>query len=230
MDSIEKQNSSLLMVDDDEHICQLIALYLEHDGFSVEVCHNGEDALSKLNVKAYDAVLLDVMMPGMDGLEVLTELRKFSAVPVIMLSARGEPMDRISGLDRGADDYVAKPFEPQELLARLRAVLRRMKPAEEVKRVDLFNLSVNLTDFSVTLGGQKIDMPPKEIELLYMLAKTPMRVFTRDELLKEIWTNGYSGDSRTVDVHIKRIREKLGDNQHWRLTTVWGVGYKIEVY
>lgn len=221
---------SILMVDDDEHICELIALYLERDGFAVDICHNGNDALNKLNANNYDAVLLDVMMPGIDGLEVLVELRKFSDVPVIMLSARGEPMDKIHGLDRGADDYITKPFEPQELLARLRAVLRRTKTAEEVKRVELFNLSVNLTDFTVMLNGQKIDMPPKEIELLYMLVKTPMRVFTRDELLKEIWTQGYSGDSRTVDVHIKRIREKLGDNQHWRLTTVWGVGYKIEVF
>ena len=229
MDNNEKK-IKILMVDDDEHICQLLALYLERDGFDAEVCHNGESALAKLGTTAYDAVLLDVMMPVMDGFEVLTALRKFSNVPVIMLSARGEPTDKITGLDRGADDYITKPFEPQEITARIRAVLRRSKPLKGKERVDLFNLSVNLSDFTVTLNGAKLDMPPKEIELLYMLAKTPMHVFTREDLLNEIWGEGYSGDPRTVDVHIKRVREKLGDNPHWRLTTVWGVGYKIEVF
>ena len=219
------------MVDDDEHICQLLALYLQRDGFDAEFCHDGDTALNKLSVNTYDAVILDVMMPGPDGFEVLSELRKFSNVPVIMLSARGEPTDRISGLNRGADDYITKPFEPQELIARIRAVLRRFKQTEEDKKiVTLFNLTVNLNDFTVMLNGEKVEMPPKEIELLYMLTKTPMHVFTRDELLKYIWGQSYSGDSRTVDVHIKRVREKLGDNPHWRLTTVWGVGYKIEVF
>ncbi|MDE7163866.1 MAG: response regulator transcription factor [Clostridiales bacterium] len=221
----------ILMVDDDEHICQLLALYLQRDGFDAEFCHDGDTALNKLSVNTYDAVILDVMMPGPDGFEVLSELRKFSNVPVIMLSARGEPTDRISGLNRGADDYITKPFEPQELIARIRAVLRRFKQTEEDKKiVTLFNLTVNLNDFTVMLNGEKVEMPPKEIELLYMLTKTPMHVFTRDELLKYIWGQSYSGDSRTVDVHIKRVREKLGDNPHWRLTTVWGVGYKIEVF
>ena len=221
----------ILMVDDDEHICQLLALYLQRDGFDAEFCHDGDTALNKLSVNTYDAVILDVMMPGPDGFEVLSELRKFSNVPVIMLSARGEPTDRISGLNRGADDYITKPFEPQELIARIRAVLRRFKQTEEdTKIVTLFNLTVNLNDFTVMLNGEKVEMPPKEIELLYMLTKTPMHVFTRDELLKYIWGQSYSGDSRTVDVHIKRVREKLGDNPHWRLTTVWGVGYKIEVF
>lgn len=219
----------ILIVDDDENICQLLGLYLERDGFAAEFCHDGNTALSMLSSNVYDGVVLDVMMPGPDGFEVLSELRKFSEVPVIMLSARGESTDRISGLNRGADDYITKPFEPQELIARIRAVLRRSKPAEEIKNVTLFNLNVNLTEFTVTLNGEKVDMPPKEIELLYMLAKTPMHVFTRDELLNAIWGQGYSGDSRTVDVHIKRVREKLGDNPHWQLTTVWGVGYKIEV-
>lgn len=219
----------ILIVDDDENICQLLALYLERDGFAAEFCHDGNTALSKLSSDVYDGVVLDVMMPGPDGFEVLSELRKFSDVPVIMLSARGESSDRISGLNRGADDYITKPFEPQELIARVRAVLRRSKPTEEIKSITLFNLTVNLTEFTVTLNGEKVDMPPKEIELLYMLAKTPMHVFTRDELLNAIWGQGYSGDSRTVDVHVKRVREKLGDNPHWQLTTVWGVGYKIEV-
>lgn len=223
------RKNKILMVDDDEHICQLLGLYLERDGFDAEFCHDGDTALAKLSANTYDAVVLDVMMPGPDGFEVLSELRKFSNVPVIMLSARGEPTDRISGLNRGADDYITKPFEPQELIARIRAVLRRFKPTDDTKSVTLFNLNVNLTDFTVTLNGERVDMPPKEIELLFMLAKTPMHVFTREELLKSIWGQSYSGDSRTVDVHIKRVREKLGDNQHWRLTTVWGVGYKIEV-
>lgn len=220
----------ILMVDDDEHICQLLELYLHRDGFDAEFCHDGDTALNMLSANTYDAVILDVMMPGPDGFEVLSELRKFSNVPVIMLSARGEPTDRISGLNRGADDYITKPFEPQELIARIRAILRRFKQTEDTKSVTLFNLTVNLTDFTVSLNGEKVDMPPKEIELLYMLAKTPMHVFTREEMLKSIWGQSYSGDSRTVDVHIKRVREKLGDNPHWRLTTVWGVGYKIEVF
>ena len=219
----------ILMVDDDENICQLLELYLIRDGFEAEFCHDGETALSILSAQTFDAVILDIMMPGLDGFEVLSELRKFSNVPVIMLSARSDISDRISGLNCGADDYITKPFEPQELIARIRAVLRRFKPSDEAKIVTLFNLTVNLDDFSVVLNGEKVDMPPKEIELLYMLAKTPMHVFTRDDLLKSIWGQGYLGDPRTVDVHIKRVREKLGDNPHWRLTTVWGVGYKIEV-
>ncbi|MCH5155496.1 MAG: response regulator transcription factor [Clostridiales bacterium] len=229
MEKKDRKNK-ILIVDDDENICQLLELYLRRDGFDADICYDGSTALSKLSSDTYDAAVLDVMMPGLDGFEVLSELRKFSDLPVIMLSARGEPTDRISGLDRGADDYITKPFEPQELIARIRAVLRRFKPSEDTKSVTLFNLNVNLSDFSVTLNGEKIDMPPKEIELLYMLAKTPMHVFTRDELLKSIWGQGYTGDSRTVDVHIKRVREKLGDNPHWQLTTVWGVGYKIEVF
>lgn len=220
----------VLLVDDDDNICQLISLYLRKDGYMTDFCHDGESALSKLRENNYDVVLLDIMMPGIDGLETLTELRKFSAVPVIMLSARGEPMDKISGLDLGADDYITKPFEPQELIARLRAVLRRSKPQGPSKRVELFDLSVDLATFTATVNGEKIDMPPKEIELLYTLVKTPMHVFTRDELLKQIWGDNYAGDPRTVDVHIKRIREKLGEHEHWTLTTVWGVGYKIDVY
>jgi len=229
VDTNNEKKFKIFMVDDDENICRLVELYLRREGFEATFCYDGAEALNKLSCTNYDAVLLDLMMPHMNGYEVLSALRKFSNVPVIMLSARGEPMDKIYGLDYGADDYLTKPFEPQELIARLRAVLRRAKPMLDVKRVDLFNLSVNLSDFTVTLDGQKIDMPPKEIELLYMLVKTPMHVFTRDDLLREIWGQDYTGDSRTVDVHIKRVREKLGDNKHWRLTTVWGVGYKIEV-
>lgn len=220
----------LLMVDDDENICRLAELYLVRDGFEATFCHSGDIALEMLKANHYDIVVLDVMMPVMDGFEVLSAMRTISDAPVIMLSARGEPNDRISGLDRGADDYITKPFEPQELIARIRAVLRRAKPQADVKRVALFNLIVNTADFSVSLDGKRVDMTPKEIELLYILVKTPMRVFTRDDLLRSIWGQSYSGDSRTVDVHIKRIREKLGDNPHWRLTTVWGIGYKIETF
>ncbi|MCH5162604.1 MAG: response regulator transcription factor [Clostridiales bacterium] len=227
----ENETIKALIVDDDENICQLIGLYLKKDGLETDMCHDGESALVKLKDGHFDVVLLDLMMPGIDGFETLKILRTFSDVPVIMLSARGEPMDKISGLDHGADDYITKPFEPQELIARIHAILRRLKPTDSgKKRVELFNLIVNISDFSVLLDGEKIDMPPKEIELLYTLVKTPMHVFTRDDLLNTIWGQHYSGDSRTVDVHIKRIREKLGDNPHWKLTTVWGVGYKIEVY
>lgn len=225
-----KNNNKVLVVDDDDNICQLIELYLVKDGFETEICHDGRTALALIENNDYNAVILDVMMPGLDGFEVLSELRKTGDIPVIMLSARGQYADRIKGLDKGADDYIAKPFEPQELIARLRAVLRRTNPSGAVKSVTLFNLTVNLTDFTVMLDGKRLDMPPKEIELLYMLVKTPMHVFTRDDLLKAIWGQGYSGDSRTVDVHIKRVREKLGDNPHWQLSTVWGVGYKIEVF
>lgn len=229
MASSEKQ-IKVLMTDDDENICQLLSLYLQKDGFDADFCSNGETAIEKIKSSEYDVMLLDIMMPGIDGYETLKEVRKFSDVPVIMLSARGEPIDKISGLDCGADDYITKPFEPQELIARMRAVLRRAKPTTEVKKVELFGLVVNLSDFTVSLNGKKLDMPPKEIELLYTLVKTPMHVFTRDDLLRSVWGPDYSGDSRTVDVHIKRIREKLGEDAHWRLTTVWGVGYKIEVF
>lgn len=230
MESVQNKKIKVLMADDDENICQLLSLYLKKDGFDADFCHDGESAINKLSESNYDIVLLDIMMPGIDGYETLKEIRKFSEVPVIMLSARGEPMDKILGLDCGADDYITKPFEPQELIARIRVILRRAKPMQEHKNVELFNLSVNLNDFTVTLNGERVDMPPKEIVLLYTLAKTPMHVFTRDDLLKTVWGQNYSGDPRTVDVHIKRVREKLGDNPHWKLTTVWGVGYKIEVF
>lgn len=229
MDNNEKKYD-ILIVDDDENICRLLELYLIRDGFNVLVCNDGESALNVLKERSFDVVVLDIMLPGIDGLTVLSELRKSSDVPVIMLSARGELSDRVSGLDRGADDYLTKPFEPQELIARLHAILRRIKPDKPAKRITLFNLTVNISDFTVTLNGEKIDMPPKEIELLYTLVKTPMHVFTRDDLLKSIWGVDHSGDPRTVDVHIKRVREKLGDNPHWKLTTVWGVGYKIELF
>lgn len=220
----------VLIVDDDDNICQLLSLYLVKDGYIVDFCNDGESAITKLRRESFDIVLLDIMMPGLDGFETLMRIREFSEIPVIILSARGEPMDKIAGLDHGADDYITKPFEPQELIGRIRAVLRRVNAGGTAKNIKLFNLSVNLSDYSVTLDDNKVSMAPKEIELLYELVKNPMHVFTRDELLKQVWGADYIGDARTVDVHIKRIREKLGDNQHWKLTTVWGVGYRIDVY
>lgn len=220
----------VLIVDDDDNICQLLSLYLVKDGYVVDFCNDGESAITKLRRESFDIVLLDIMMPGLDGFETLMRIREFSEIPVIILSARGEPMDKIAGLDHGADDYITKPFEPQELIGRIRAVLRRVNAGGTAKNIKLFNLSVNLSDYSVILDDNKVSMAPKEIELLYELVKNPMHVFTRDELLKQVWGADYIGDARTVDVHIKRIREKLGDNQHWKLTTVWGVGYRIDVY
>ncbi len=229
---MEDKKAKILIVDDDENIRKLLTLYLEKDGFETQNRDSGESAVELLRADRFDLVLLDIMMPGMDGYETLEEIRKFSDTPVIMLSARGESMDKISGLDRGADDYITKPFEPQELIARIRAILRRSKSASDdgKKKIKLFNLTVNVADFSVSLNGERVEMPPKEIELLYTLVQLPTHVFTRDDLLNAVWGENYNGDPRTVDVHIKRIREKLGDNPHWRLTTVWGVGYKIDVF
>ncbi len=227
-------NFKILIVDDDVNICQLLNLYLVKEGYSTSICHNGQDALKEIATHEYDIMLLDIMMPGMDGFETLSEIRKTLNIPVILLSARGEPMDKISGLDLGADDYVTKPFEPQELISRIKALLRRSR-AQAVNTVvnstpDLTvgNLSVSLSNYIVRVDGKKVEMPPKEIELLYYLASNPMRVFTREQLLNHVWGAGYKGDTRTVDVHIKRIREKLGNGFDWQLDTVWGVGYKFE--
>ena len=222
-------NYKILIVDDDVNICQLINLYLVKEGYTTSICHNGQDALDIISKQPYDLMLLDIMMPGMDGFETLAEVRKILNIPVILLSARGEPMDKISGLDLGADDYVTKPFEAQELIARIKALLRRSQPATpQNSDITIGNLFISLSNYIVKTDGKKIEMPPKEIELLYYLASNPGRVFTREQLLSEVWGAGYSGDTRTVDVHVKRIREKLGNNPDWRLDTVWGVGYKFE--
>ncbi len=221
----------ILIVDDDDNICQLLKLYLVKEGFATEICNNGVDAVKAVGKDAYDMVLLDIMMPGMDGYETLSAIRKISSVPVIMVSAKGEPMDKIGGLDTGADDYVTKPFEPQELISRIRAVLRRIKPERnEVKKdISIGNLYIDIANYIVRVDDKKVNMSPKEIELLYYLATHPMRVFTREQLLKGVWDSDYKGDTRTVDVHIKRIREKLGMGTNWSLETVWRVGYKFEV-
>lgn len=224
-------NYKILIVDDDDNICQLLTLYLVKEGYSTTTCNNGKDAIKKVSENEFNVVLLDIMMPEMDGYETLMNIRKFSNVPVILVSAKGEPMDKISGLDYGADDYVTKPFEPQELISRIKAILRRAQPSAAAERSDITvgNLYVSLTKYIVKVDGNKIDMPPKEIELLYYLATHPMQVFTREQLLEKVWETDYKGDPRTVDVHIKRIREKLGVGSNWKLNTVWGVGYKFEV-
>lgn len=222
--------TKILIVDDDQNICQLLNLYLVKEGYIIDIVHDGASAVSKIKSENYNVVLLDIMMPVMDGLEALKEIRTFSNVPVLMLTAKSEAMDKIIGLDNGADDYISKPFEPQELISRIKAVLRRSMPAQEIQSDFVYgDLYVSLTNYIVKIGGTKIDMPPKEIELLYYLVKHPVKVFTREQLLKQVWGEDYKGDSRTVDVHIKRIREKIGDDNNWHLITVWGVGYKFEV-
>ncbi len=225
-------NFKILIVDDDVNICQLLNLYLVKEGYTTFICHNGQDAIKEINAREYDIMLLDIMMPGMDGFETLSEIRKTVNIPVILLSARGEPMDKISGLDLGADDYVTKPFEPQELISRIKALLRRSQgiglAANLTPDLSIGNLFVSLANYIVKIDGKKVEMPPKEIELLYYLASNPMRVFTREQLLDHVWGVGYKGDARTVDVHVKRIREKLGNGTNWQLDTVWGVGYKFE--
>ena len=228
MDSQEK----ILIVDDDLNICKLLQLYLEKEGFSVIVANDGEAAVSTFRAEDPQLVLLDIMLPKLDGWQVCREIRKFSSVPIIMLTAKSEVFDRILGLELGADDYVVKPFEAKEVLARIRAVLRRTASAahDEVKEVEYDKLYINLSNYELRINGASVDTPPKELELIFHLAKNPNRVFTRDQLLDEVWGFDYYGDSRTVDVHIKRLREKLeGVSPKWELRTVWGVGYKFEV-
>ncbi len=223
---------SVLVVDDDKNICQLVRLYLEKDGYTVSCAYDGEEALRAFGLSAPDIVILDLMLPGLDGMDVCREIRKTSAVPIIMLTAKGETLDKILGLEMGADDYIVKPFEPKELVARVKAVLRRTSasPKEEEQIVRYSGISISLVNYELTLGDQTISVPPKELELLYHLASHPNRVYTREQLLEEVWGFDYFGDSRTVDVHVKRLREKLeGFEDGWQLKTVWGVGYKFEV-
>lgn len=224
----------ILIVDDDNNIAELIALYLTKECFDPLIVNDGEEALLKFKTFQPDLILLDLMLPGMDGYQVCREIRHTSDVPIIMLSAKGETFDKVLGLELGADDYMIKPFDSKELVARVKAVLRRFhvkQPAvaSEEKLVDYPDLSINLTNYSVVYLGQQIDMPPKELELLYFLAASPNQVFTREQLLDHIWGYEYIGDTRTVDVHIKRIREKIKDHPRWSLATVWGIGYKFEV-
>ena len=221
---------TIMVVDDEKNICELMRLYLEKEGFAVTVANNGSDAISLIRQSRPDLVLLDIMMPVIDGWEVCRQVREFSTVPIIMLTAKGETFDKVMGLDLGADDYIVKPFDTKEVVARVKAVLRRAAPADAEGEVNFDKLTVNILKFELKVDGRQVDTPPKELELLYHLAKNPNRVFTRDQLLDEVWGFEYFGDSRTVDVHIKRLREKLeGVSEQWSLKTVWGVGYKFEV-
>ena len=221
--------SKVLVVDDDNNICDLIEIYLQKEGYKVFKAHNGKDALKIFGEKQIDIIVLDVMMPQMDGYEVLKELRKGATVPVLMLTAKGETFDRVLGLELGADDYMVKPFEPKELVARIRAVLRRYKPQTQKRAIEFTNLIIDADSYIVNYNNREVEMPPKEFELIYFLGSNPNKVFTRDQLLYEVWGYDYPGDSRTVDVHVKRIREKLGEDNEWQIKTVWGVGYKFEV-
>lgn len=225
----------ILIVDDDTNISELISLYLIKECFETRCVEDGESALLAFHSFQPDLILLDLMLPGMDGYQVCREIRRESQTPIIMLSAKGEVFDKVLGLELGADDYIIKPFDSKELVARVKAVLRRSARQPEIpsspsaKVVHLPDLTVNLTNYSVTYRGENLEMPPKELELLYFLASSPNQVFTREQLLDHIWGYEYVGDSRTVDVHVKRLREKLGDHDGWRLATVWGIGYRFEV-
>ena len=221
---------NIMVVDDEKNICELLRLYLEKEDFDVTIVNNGSDAISLIRQNQPSLVLLDIMMPVIDGWEVCRQVREFSNVPIIMLTAKGETFDKVMGLDLGADDYIVKPFDSKEVVARVKAVLRRSSSADTEGEVRFDKLTVNIVKYELCVDGKVIDTPPKELELLYHLAKNPNRVFTRDQLLDEVWGFEYFGDSRTVDVHVKRLREKLeGVSDQWSLKTVWGVGYKFEV-
>ncbi len=223
------ENNTILVIDDDKNILAIIEMYLKKAEYAVKTCERGDLALQLFRETQPALVVLDVMLPGLDGWEVLSRLRAESSVPVIMLTAKGDTLDRIQGLDLGADDYIVKPFDGKELLARIKAVLRRSNQAEEGERqVSFEGLTVSLDNYSVVLDGKQVEMPPKEIELLYFLASREGKVFTREQLLEQVWGFDFFGDSRTVDVHVKRIREKLGERSTWQIKTVWGVGYKFE--
>ncbi len=226
------QNQRVLVVDDDKNICELIRLYLEKEGFSVVLAYDGQSAVELFKENTPSVVLLDVMLPKMDGFQVCREIRRISNIPIIMLTAKGETFDKVLGLELGADDYMVKPFENKELVARIKAVLRRYDPKDNKDKEVIYpNIVINLTNYELKINGNVIDIPPKELELLYFLATNPNKVFTREQLLETVWGFDYFGDSRTVDVHVKRLREKLelAGEQNWQLKTVWGVGYKFEV-
>ena len=226
----------ILIVDDDENIAELISLYLAKECFDTKMVHDGEMALIAFDTYQPNLILLDLMLPGIDGYQVCREIRTRSNVPIIMLSAKGEVFDKVLGLELGADDYVLKPFDSKELVARVKAVLRRYNAIpkqtsvaeDRGKCVEFPGIIINLTNYSVIVDDKTVDMPPKELELLYFLASSPNQVFTREQLLDQIWGYEYVGDTRTVDVHIKRLREKVKDHDTWKLSTVWGIGYKFE--
>ena len=227
-------SNKILVVDDDLNICELLKLYLENEGYTAFVANDGQAAVDTFAAKNPDLVLLDIMLPKMDGWQVCREIRKTSPVALIMLTAKGETFDKVLGLELGADDYVTKPFDAKEVMARIKAVLRRSKgesgtAAQEKKTVSYDKLEINIENYEMKVNGVVVDTPPKELELIYHFASNPNRVYTRDQLLDEVWGFDYYGDSRTVDVHVKRLREKLeGVSDKWSLKTVWGVGYKFE--
>lgn len=222
----------IMVADDDSNICELLRLYLSKEGFETIIVGNGEEAVARFETDKPDLILLDVMMPQLDGWQVCRKIRKKSDCPIIMLTAKGELFDKVLGLELGADDYIVKPFEAKEVIARIKAVLRRsgLSQKEKIKEVSYDKLYINMENYELRVNGKQIDTPPKEMELIYHLASNPNRVYTRDQLLDEVWGFEYYGDSRTVDVHVKRLREKLdGISEEWTLKTVWGVGYKFEV-
>lgn len=231
--------TKILIVDDDNNIAELISLYLTKECYDTKIVNDGEEALEAFEQYNPNMILLDLMLPGIDGYQVCREVRTKSNVPIIMLSAKGEIFDKVLGLELGADDYIMKPFDSKELVARVKAVLRRYQPikssvsapapAPAAKCVEYPDLTINLSNYSVIYQGKQVDMPPKELELLYFLAASPNQVFTREQLLDHIWGYEYIGDTRTVDVHVKRLREKIKDHDAWQIATVWGIGYKFEV-
>ena len=228
--------TKILIVDDDNNIAELISLYLTKECYDTMIVNDGEEALAAFESYTPNMILLDLMLPGIDGYQVCREIRTKSNVPIIMLSAKGEIFDKVLGLELGADDYIMKPFDSKELVARVKAVLRRFQPIKtpsapvtSAKCVEYPDLTINLSNYSVIYNGTQVDMPPKELELLYFLASSPNQVFTREQLLDHIWGYEYIGDTRTVDVHVKRLREKIKDHESWQIATVWGIGYKFEV-
>lgn len=224
--------NKILIVDDDVNICELLRLYLQKEGYDTLIANDGNDAVKLAISESPDLILLDIMLPSLDGWQVCREIRKTLETPIIMITAKGEVFDKILGLELGADDYVTKPFDTKEVVARVKAVLRRSndKQKKQIEEVKYDNLRINLTNYELEVSGKQIDTPPKELELIYHLASNPNRVYTRDQLLDEVWGFDYYGDSRTVDVHVKRLREKLENiSEEWSLKTVWGVGYKFEV-
>lgn len=228
-----KEKPNILVVDDDPNISRLMQVYLEKEGYEVRLAARGDDAVSEFTRMPPDLMLLDVMLPGMDGYEVLKNVRKSSAIPVIMVTARDETFDKVLGLELGADDYITKPFDGKEMVARVKAVLRRTQGGDDEKKTDLSfpGLTVSIAEYACYYEGKRLDLPPKELEVLYFLASSPNQVFTREQLLKQVWGFDYYGDSRTVDVHIKRLREKLTESEKygWSIHTVRGVGYKFEL-
>lgn len=228
-------NKKILIVDDDNNIAELISLYLTKECYDTKIVNDGEEALVAFDTYNPNLILLDLMLPGIDGYQVCREIRAKANVPIIMLSAKGEIFDKVLGLELGADDYIMKPFDSKELVARVKAVLRRYQPVKaeapsaDVKCVEYPGLVVNLSNYSVSYNDKPIEMPPKELELLYFMASSPNQVFTREQLLDNIWGYEYVGDTRTVDVHVKRLREKIKDTSNWKISTVWGIGYKFEV-